>query len=57
VVALVAVQRRVDGHAVADTSLGYSVADGDHGAGEFVAGHDRQRWRELAVQDVQIRAA
>jgi hypothetical protein len=57
VMALVAVQRRVDGNAGADRELVDGRADrGDH-TGELVPGHDWQRWRELAVQDVQVRTA
>jgi hypothetical protein len=55
--ALVAVQGRVDGNVGADRELVDRRADrGDH-AGELVPGHDRQRRRELAVEDVQVRTA
>jgi len=57
VVAFVAVQRRVDRDARADCELADSRADRHDHTGELVPGHDRQRGRELALQDVQVRSA
>ena len=57
VVALVAVERRVDRHPLPDAQLGHVGPDRRDGAGELVAGNDRQRRRELALEDVQVGAA
>src|SRR6266487_5092516 len=54
VVALAAVQRRVDGDPVADGHLRDGVAEGDDLAGKLVSRYDRQGGRELAVEDVQV---
>src|SRR5690606_39232215 len=57
VAALVAVEGGVDRHLVAEGHLGDLGADADHLAGELVPRHDRELGGELALEDVQVRAA
>ena len=57
VVALVAVQRRVDRDPLADAQLVHIGADRGDGPRELVPGDDGQRRREFALEDVQVGAA
>src|SRR5262249_41935560 len=57
VVALVAVERRVDGDTVTCPQSGHAGPQRDHDTRELVPRHQRRRRREPAAQDVQIGAA